>query len=131
MSVDLLDLVLDSCREHPDAPALSQGRSTLTYRDLDSRIASVVISLESAGFRAGDRVLFSVRPGLDGICLALGIIAAGGTVVFADPGAGESMFRARAALADPSWVAAESLLYLASSRPLRSFARRRGLELPP
>ena len=131
MSVDLLDLVLDSCREHPDAPALSQGRRTLTYRDLDSRIASVVISLESAGFWAGDRVLFSVRPGLDGICLALGIIAAGGTVVFADPGAGESMFRARAALADPSWVAAESLLYLASSRPLRSFARRRGLELPP
>ena len=131
MSVDLLDLLLDSCREHPHAPALSQGRRTLTYRDLDSRIASVAVSLESAGFRAGDRVLFSVRPGLDGICLALGIIAAGGTVVFADPGAGESMFRARAALADPSWVAAESVLYLASSWPLRSFARRRGLELPP
>ena len=130
MSVDLLDLLLDSCRQHPDAPALSQGRRTLTYRDLDTRIASVAVSLESAGFRAGDRVLFSVRPGLDGICLALGIIAAGGTVVFADPGAGESMFRARAALADPSWVAAESLLYLASSWPLRSFARRRGLELP-
>ena len=131
MSVDLLDLLLDSCREHPDAPALSQGRRTLTYRDLDSRIASVAVSLEAAGFRAGDRVLFSVRPGVDGICLALGIISAGGTVVFADPGAGESMFRARAALAAPRWVAAESLLYSASSRPLRSFARRRGLELPP
>ena len=131
MSVDLLDSLLGSCREHPDAPALSQGRRTLTYRDLDSRIASVAVSLESAGLRAGDRVLFSVRPGLDGICLALGIIAAGGTVVFADPGAGESMFRARAALAAPRWVAAESLLYFASSVPLKSFARRRGLELPP
>ena len=131
MSIDLLAALFDSCREHPDAPALSQGRGTLTYRDLDRRIESVAGALESAGFRTGDRVLFSVRPGLDGICLALGIIAAGGTVVFADPGAGEAMFRARAALAAPRWVAAESLLYLASSGPLRSFARRRGLELPP
>ena len=129
--VDLLSALLDSCREHPDAPALSQGRRTLTYRDLDARIASVAASLQAAGLQAGDRVLFSVRPGLDGICLALGIIAAGGTVVFADPGAGEDMFRARAALAAPRWVAAESLLYLASSGPLKVLARRRGLELPP
>ncbi len=131
MSVDLLDALLDSCRAHPDAPALSQGRRTLTYRDLDSRITSVAASLRSVGMMDGDRVLFSVRPGLDGICLALGIIAAGGTVVFADPGAGEAMFRARAALAAPRWVAAESLLYFASSGPLKPLARRRGLELPP
>ena len=129
--VDLLSALLDSCREHPDAPALSQGRRTLTYRELDVRIASVAASLEAAGLHVGDRVLFSVRPGLDGICLALGIIAAGGTVVFADPGAGEQMFRARAALAAPRWVAAESLLYFASSGPLKPLARRRGLELPP
>jgi acyl-CoA synthetase (AMP-forming)/AMP-acid ligase II len=129
--VDLLSALLDSCREHPDAPALSQGRRTLTYRELDTRIASVAASLEAAGLNVGDRVLFSVRPGLDGICLALGIIAAGGTVVFADPGAGEQMFRARAALAAPRWVAAESLLYFASSGPLKPLARRRGLELPP
>ena len=131
MSVDLLEALVDSCREHPDAPALSQGRRTLTYREVDRRIHSVAGSLGSAGFLIGDRVLFSVRPGLDGICLALGIIAAGGAVVFADPGAGEDMFRARAALAAPRWVAAESLLYLASSGPLKLLARRRGLELPP
>ncbi|CAN5438310.1 class I adenylate-forming enzyme family protein [soil metagenome] len=131
MSVDLLDALLAACHEHPDAPALSQGRRTLTYRDLDRRIDSVSGALGAAGFRAGDRVLFSVRPGLDGICLALGIIAAGGTVVFADPGAGEAMFRARAALAAPRWVAAEALLYFASSGVLKPLARRRGLELPP
>jgi hypothetical protein len=55
-------------------------------------------SLGSAGFRIGDRVLFSVRPGLDGICLAPGIIAAGGAVVFG-PIPGGEVFRARAALA--------------------------------
>lgn len=131
MRVDLLDAVLEACREHPDSPALSQGRRTLSFSELDARIGSVVVGLASAGFRAGDRVLFSVRPGVDGICLALGIIAAGGSVVFADPGAGEAMFRARAALAEPRWVAAESVLYFVSSAPLKPVARRRGLELPP
>ena len=127
---DILAALLDSCERTPAAPALTLGRRTLRYRDLAERIHGVASSLTAAGLKPGDRVLFSVRPGIDGICLALGIIAAGGTVVFADPGAGESLFRARAALAAPAWVAAESVLYSASSGPLRRVARRRGLELP-
>src|ERR1700754_595457 len=93
-----------------------------------SRGASALVR---EGMEPGDRVLFSVRPGPDAVVLALGIVEAGGTVVFADPGAGEALFRARAALAAPRWVAAESLLYLASSRPFRGLARRRGRELAP
>lgn len=127
---DLLAALLDACDRTPDAPALTLRRTTLRYRDLRDRIHGVSSSLTAAGFVPGDRVLFSVRPGIDGVCLALGIIAAGSTVVFADPGAGESLFRARAALAAPGWVAAESVLYAASSGPLRGVARRRGLDLP-
>lgn len=130
MSADVIELVLDACERFGDAPALSLRRMTLRYSDLRDRILGVASSATAAGLRPGDRVLFSVRPGIDGICLALGIIAAGGTVVFADPGAGEAMFRARAELAAPKWVAAESLLYFASSGPLRPLARKRGLELP-
>ena len=127
---DILQAVLDACARTPDAPALTLRRTTLRYRDLRAAVDSVSSSLTAAGLEPGDRVLFSVRPGVDAVCLALGIIAAGGTVVFADPGAGESMFRARSALAAPRWVAAESLLYAASSGPLRSLARRRGIDLP-
>ena len=127
---DLLDALLAACERTPDAPALTVRRTTLRYRDLAERIHRVSSSLTAAGMRPGDRVLFSVRPGLDGIGLALGIIHAGGTVVFADPGAGEALFRARAALAAPAWVAAEAVLYAASSGPLRGIARRRGLALP-
>lgn len=130
VSTDLLGEVLAACERYGDAPAITFGRTTVTYRQLRERVLGVASSLTGLGFAPGDRVLFSVRPGLDGICLALGIIAAGGTVVFADPGAGESMFRARAGLARPRWVAAESLLYFASSAPLRPLARSRGLELP-
>ncbi|MDF1478033.1 class I adenylate-forming enzyme family protein [Leifsonia sp. H3M29-4] len=127
---DILGAVLEACERTPEAPAMTLGRRTLSFGRLRDRVLGVAGALEREGFVPGDRVLFSVRPGLDGICLALGIIAAGGTVVFADPGAGEAMFRARAGLADPRWVAAEAVLYAASSGPLRGIARRRGLELP-
>lgn len=128
---DLLAAVLDAADRHPDAPALSFGRTTRRYGDLARDVRGVSSSLTHLGMAAGDRVLFSVRPGPDAVVLALGIVHAGGVVVFADPGAGEELFRARAALAAPRWVAAESLLYLASSGPLRPLARRRGLELAP
>ena len=130
MSTDILRALIDACERTPAAPAMTLGAVTFTYRDLQQRVLGLAAALAEEGMRPGDRVLFSVRPGLDGISLALGIIAAGATVVFADPGAGEHMFRARAALAAPRWVAAESLLYTASSPVLRPIARRRGIELP-
>ncbi|CAN5230944.1 class I adenylate-forming enzyme family protein [soil metagenome] len=127
---DILTALLESCERTPEAPAMTLGRRALSYGDLRGRILGIAGALADRGLVPGDRVLFSVRPGLDGICLALGVIAAGGTIVFADPGAGEAMFRARAGLVAPKWVAAESLLYAASTGPLRRLARSRGLELP-
>jgi acyl-CoA synthetase (AMP-forming)/AMP-acid ligase II len=128
---DLVAAVLASCDGHPDAAALTFGRRTLSYGELARRVRATAASLVREGMQPGDRVLFSVRPGPEAVVLALGIVEAGATVVFADPGAGEALFRARAALAAPRWVAAESLLYLASSGPFRGLARRRGLELAP
>jgi acyl-CoA synthetase (AMP-forming)/AMP-acid ligase II len=124
---DLVESVLASCDAHPRAPAIGD----LSYGELAERVRATSAGLRAAGLEPGDRVLFSVRPGADAVVLALAIVDAGGTVVFADPGAGEALFRSRTALAAPRWVAAESLLYLASSRPLRPLARRRGLELAP
>ncbi len=128
---DLVQAVLAAADRTPEASALTARGRTWSYRELARRIRSVAAGLRADGLAHGDRVLFSVRPGPDAVVLALGIVGAGGTVVFADPGAGEALFRARAGLAAPRWVAAESLLYLASSGPLRAVARRRGLELAP
>ncbi len=128
---DLVHAVLEAAERTPGAPALTARGRTWNHRELGRRIRAIAAGLRAAGLERGDRVLFSVRPGPDAVALALGIVGAGGTVVFADPGAGEALFRARAALAAPRWVAAESLLYLASSGPLRPLARRRGLELAP
>lgn len=133
---DLVDAVLAACDAHGPSRGLSSAPrngtriETLTYAELGRRIRSTAQGLQTLGMQYGDRVLFSIRPGPDAVILALGIVHAGGTVVFADPGAGEALFRARAALAAPTWVAAESLLSLASTPLLRPLARRRGLDLP-
>ncbi len=132
MPPDLLQQILEAAEEHGAAPALTGPRgATLTHAALAVRVRAVAHRLRAAGFEPGERLLFSVRPSPDAVVLALGTVAAGGSVVFVDPGAGGELFATRVALADPRWAAAESVLYAASAQgPLRKLARRRGVLLP-
>ncbi|GAA4126792.1 class I adenylate-forming enzyme family protein [Actinomadura keratinilytica] len=126
----LVRRLLDQAERTPDAVALTTGRE-LTYAELRRGVLAVRHGLLAAGMQPGDGMLFSVRPSPRALILALGVVAAGGVVVFADPGAGPEMFAARLRLARPSWAAAESVLYAGSRlRPVRRYARRRGLLLP-
>ncbi|MFI6521795.1 class I adenylate-forming enzyme family protein [Spirillospora sp. NPDC050679] len=128
----LVRRLLDQAAATPSAVALVAGDGAeLTYGDLRRRVLAVRHGLLAAGLAEGDGVLFSVRPSPESLVLALGVVAAGGVVVFADPGAGPEMFTARLKLARPRWSAAESLLYAGSRlRPVRAYARRKGLLLP-
>lgn len=127
---DMVSAVLRAAQRSPGLPALTVGSTSVTYGELARRVRASASALLRAGLAPGERVLFSIRPGIDAVVLALGIVAARGCVVFADPGAGEALFRSRMRLAQPRWVAAESLLYAASTPLLKPFARRRGLDLP-
>ncbi|MFC6878668.1 MULTISPECIES: class I adenylate-forming enzyme family protein [Actinomadura] len=128
----LVRRLLDQAARTPGAVALVAGDGTATtYGELRHRVLAVRHGLLAEGLAPGDGVLFSVRPSPRSLALALGIVAAGGVVVFADPGAGPEMFTARLRLARPRWSAAESVLYAGSRlRPVRAYARRRGLLLP-
>ncbi|MGI5167801.1 class I adenylate-forming enzyme family protein [Spirillospora sp. CA-253888] len=128
----LVRRLLDQAAATPSAVALVAGDGAeLTYGDLRRRVLAVRHGLLAAGLAEGDGVLFSVRPSPESLVLALGVVAAGGVVVFADPGAGPEMFTARLKLARPRWSAAESLLYAGSRLgPVRAYARRKGLLLP-
>ncbi|GAA1661878.1 class I adenylate-forming enzyme family protein [Catellatospora bangladeshensis] len=130
--MSLVGLVLAQAARTPEATALIAGDGTrLSYGELRRRVLAVRDGLRAAGLAPGDGVLFSVRPSLDSLVLAVAVVAAGGHVIFADPGAGPEMFTARMRLARPRWSAAESLLYAASRlAPVRAYARRRGLLLP-
>ncbi|TDD90511.1 class I adenylate-forming enzyme family protein [Actinomadura rubrisoli] len=128
----LVRQLLDQAARTPGGVALVSGDGAeLTYGELRRQVLAVRHGLLGAGLAAGDGVLFSVRPSPESLVLALGVVAAGGVVVFADPGAGPAMFTARLRLARPRWSAAESVLYAGSRlRPVRAYARRRGLLLP-
>ncbi len=134
---DLIERLLATAEAHPDAPALTgpprrfrRAAATLTHAGLAGRVRGVAALLHEHGFRPGERMLFSVRPSPDAVVLALGTVAAGGTVVFVDPGVGPALFAARTGLAAAGWAAAESVLHAAGRWPLRALARRRGVLLP-
>ena len=128
MTTDLIATLWQAMER--DGDAISFGDTTVTYRQLRVRIRSVAANLQRQGMQPGDRMLFSVRPGIDSLVLALATVSAGATVVFADPGAGPALFEARAKLAAAKWVAAESLLFAASTPLGRPLARARGIDLP-
>ncbi|MET9491736.1 class I adenylate-forming enzyme family protein [Nocardia sp. NPDC006630] len=130
MSTDFLHLFREQVRRKPDAAALGMiGARPLTFAELDDRITAVAERLRHSGFQPGDRMLFSIRPCVDAVVLIFGTMAAGGTIVFVDPGVGPELFARRIDLAQPAWAATESLLYLLSG-PLRRIGRTLGLSLP-
>ncbi|WP_279580354.1 AMP-binding protein [Fodinicola feengrottensis] len=64
--------------------------------------------MTAAGLTRGDGVLYAVEPSPDAIAVALGVVAAGGVLVLADPGLAPGVLQARLKLARPRWVVAES-----------------------
>lgn len=95
----------------PEATALVDfdGR-TWTRAQLLAEADAARSGLSTLGFCAGDRVLFSVRPGARALALALAVHELGGVLVPQDPGVGDELFAARVALLAPRWVLAEGPL---------------------
>jgi acyl-CoA synthetase (AMP-forming)/AMP-acid ligase II len=130
MPHDVISLLLEAGEEHADNIALRQGDISYSYKEMASNIVTIAANLQARGVKQGDRFLFSVRPNPDGILLALGIVASGGVVVFADPGTAPELFDSRIKLTNPKYAAAESLLYAASNPLLKPMMRKRGLTMP-
>lgn len=130
MSHDVIKMIYDAAELYPAKIALSQGKTMLTYQDVSSSIKTIAINLRKKGLVPGDRVFFSVRPDPDGILLALGIVAAGGVLVFADPGTAPEVFNARLELCKPKFAAAESILYFASTKFMQPIVRKMGITMP-
>ncbi|MEU4227312.1 class I adenylate-forming enzyme family protein [Nonomuraea sp. NPDC026600] len=132
MGSDLLAQVFAACERTPGATAIvgARGRE-LTFGGLRERALRIRDRLVADGLARGDGVLYAVEPSPDAIAVALGVVAAGGVLVLADPGLAPEILQARLRLARPRWVVAGSLLYAVTSfAPLRALARRRGVLLP-
>ncbi|WP_344922830.1 class I adenylate-forming enzyme family protein [Streptosporangium oxazolinicum] len=155
---DIVSGIMEVAGREPGRTAIVDGRGReITYGELARRVTAVRDAMSGprpengtrpedearpedgmrpesetrpkTGMRPGDGVLFAVRPGVDAVTLALGAVAAGGTLVLADPGLAPDVLAARMAATRPAWVVSESMLYTLSG-PLKGLARRRGLLLP-
>ena len=117
----------------PHAVALREtSGAAISYAELFRRTTAVQEAFRQLGMTPGHQVLFSVRPGIDAVVLALAICGAGGVIVPCDPGMGDAIFYARLAMLAPRWVVAESLFLAASSSgALSRVFRWRGIRLAP
>ncbi len=81
----LLDILRQTTRRHPNAPAVDDGTTVLTYRALHGQIDTLRQRLVSAGIGAGDRVGIRVPSGTDDLYVAiLAVLAAGAAYVPVD-----------------------------------------------
>jgi long-chain acyl-CoA synthetase len=58
---DLADLIRAHAAERPDAPCLTYGEETLSFRALDERSSRAAAALRAGGVAAGDRVVIVAR----------------------------------------------------------------------
>lgn len=73
-------------------------------------VEQITESLIRRGFTAGERVLFSVKPGIDALALLLAVHELGSVLLPMDPGVCDALFESRMALLKPSWVFAQGVL---------------------
>ncbi|MBD2760487.1 amino acid adenylation domain-containing protein [Yimella sp. cx-573] len=81
----LVDIFTETVTECPEAPALDNGRTVLTYEELAEQVSEVVGELASHGIGRGDRVGVRIKSGTTDLYVAiLGIISAGSAYVPVD-----------------------------------------------
>ena len=85
---NVVDLVLEQASHAPDAPALivpvGNRARVVSYGELVARTATCAARLETAGIRAGSRVLVLMRPDEELYALVLAVLAGGMTLVVVD-----------------------------------------------
>lgn len=80
----LVDMFLNSVREHPGRPAVSDDKSSLTYTELEQRSRAVAVALMDLEVLPENRVGVYLERGVDVVVAILGIVRAGAAYVAVD-----------------------------------------------
>jgi acyl-coenzyme A synthetase/AMP-(fatty) acid ligase len=78
---NLSDPVFHHARVRPDAPALIDGPTVLSYRQLADWVGRASVHLDGLGIGRGDRVGVSLPSGADHVILVLALLRIGATLV--------------------------------------------------
>lgn len=77
--------VQDAATANPDAIAVTAGKATLSYGELDAGASALARSLRTRGVTVGSRVAIAVPRSIDFVVAALAVLKAGGAYVPIDP----------------------------------------------
>ncbi|MGW8814633.1 amino acid adenylation domain-containing protein [Gordonia terrae] len=88
----------------PDAPAVTFGDTTLTYREFERACAEFADRFAERGVRRGDRVVVALDRSIEQVCAVYAAISLGAAYVPLDPAEPEERRRAITAAVGPSLI---------------------------
>lgn len=104
----LHQLVIDSARRAPDAPAVHSAQGVASYRELDELADRYAAALHRRGVRPGDRVVLWTHKTLDAIALMQGALRVGAVYVPVSANNPAARVRRIAAGCSPALVVADA-----------------------
>ena len=132
----MLERIAHHARLAPHEVALREVRGARVRRSITrsafvARVRELMGGLQARGFASGDRVLFSVRPGIDAVALVIAVYELGGVLIPQDPGVADVLFAERMSLLAPRWVFAENALLVRPDSVIARLLKWRGIALAP
>ena len=103
--MNVLSILADVARRHPDRPALILGKQSITFSALRERIDRASAGLQREGLQPGDRAIVMIPMSIDLYVAMLALLDLGAVAVFVDPWIGWKQIAAFAAFAEPrAWL---------------------------
>lgn len=117
--MNVLSILAEVARRHPDRPALILGKRSIAFSTLRERIDRASAGLQRQGLQPGDRAIVMIPMSIDLYVAMLALLDLGAVAVFVDPWIGWKQIAAFAAYAEPrAWLG------IPRSHMLRLLSRR-------
>lgn len=127
--MNVLSILTDVARRHPDRPALILGKRSIAFSALRERIGRASTGLQGEGLRPGDRAIVMIPMSIDLYVAMLALLDLGAVAVFVDPWIGWKQIASFAAYAEPrAWLGiprSHALRLLAGRIPITVTTGRR------
>lgn len=103
--MNVLSILTDVARRHPDRPALILGKRSIAFSALRERIDRASSGLQREGLHPGDRAIVMIPMSIDLYVAMLALLDLGAIAVFVDPWIGWKQIASFAAYAEPrAWL---------------------------
>lgn len=127
--MNVLSILTEVARRHPDRPALIMPDGSITFSALRERIDRASAGLQREGLRPGDRAIVMIPMSIDLYVAMLALLDLGAIAVFVDPWIGWRQIAAFAKYAEPrAWLGiprSHALRLLVRSIPITVTTGRR------